>query len=170
MSGLPATATRSFVLERTQVVPEELGRVFSFFEDPRNLETITPPWLRFTVLSSTHERVRLGTEIDYRLQWQIFPMRWRSRISEYEHDVLFADEMLAGPYRRWYHRHLFREVTGGVEMTDIVDYELPFGPLGRLAHAAVVRRQLDAIFDYRRRVIADLFIPRRRPLPRTAPC
>jgi ligand-binding SRPBCC domain-containing protein len=152
------------VLERSQVVPGALDHVFSFFEDPRNLETITPPWLHFTVLSSSDERVRLGTEIGYSLRWQVFPMRWESRISEYERDVMFADEMTRGPYARWYHRHLFREVPEGVEMVDVVEYRLPHGPLGRLVHGAVVRRQLESIFDYRRDVISRLFIPRRRHL------
>ena len=150
-------ASSGHVLERRQTVPGALPRVFSFFEDPLNLETITPPWLRFRVLSSTDVRVRLGTEIEYELRWQLFPMRWRSRIAEYEPGVMFADEMLVGPYTRWYHRHHFREVAGGVEMVDTVEYELPFGPLGRVAHAGLIRRQLDSIFDYRREMVAQLF-------------
>jgi len=145
------------VLRRRQVVPGDLASVFDFFEDPKNLEAITPPWLRFEVRSSTTERVTLGTEITYRLRWQIFPMTWRSRISEYVEGELFADEMLAGPYKRWYHRHLFSAVPGGVEVEDVVEYELPFGPLGRLVHAAMVRRQLEAIFDYRTETIARIF-------------
>jgi ligand-binding SRPBCC domain-containing protein len=146
-------------LERRQVVRGELERVFAFFEDPRNLETITPPWLRFEVMATTHARVQLGTEIDYRLRWQVIPMRWRSRIAEYEPGVMFADEMLRGPYRRWYHRHRFRPVSLGVEMIDVVEYELPLGPLGQAAHAGLVRRQLEAIFDYRRDTVARLFAP-----------
>ena len=146
-----------YVLERRQSIPGDLEVVFAFFEDPRNLETITPPWLHFEVVGSTDERVRLGTEIEYRLRWQVFPMRWRSRIAAYDPGVLFADEMLLGPYRRWYHRHLFTPTPDGVEMVDIVEYELPLGPLGTLAHGAVVRRQLEAIFDFRRAAIARIF-------------
>ncbi len=147
------------VIERSQVVPGDLEDVFAFFEDPYNLERITPPWLGFSIKSTSDSRVREGTEIVYSLRWHVFPMTWRSRIAEYEPGVLFADEMLQGPYRHWYHRHLFREVTDGVELTDVVEYQLPLGPLGRAAHGLVVRRQLEGIFDHRRiaaeRIFAD---------------
>ena len=148
---------RIYELRRTQFIPAPLPEVFRFFEDPVNLEQITPPFLRFRVLGATDEQVRVGTRIRYRLRWQVFPLRWESRISEYRQDVMFADEMLEGPYRRWYHRHYFDPVEGGVEMLDIVEYELPLGPLGRVAHALVVRQQLNRIFDFRRDVIARLF-------------
>jgi len=148
-------------LRRRQVLPGDLESVFAFFESPRNLEEITPPWLRFEVVAATDEAVRRGTLIDYRLTWQRVPMRWRTRITEYEPGVSFADEMIRGPYRSWYHRHLFRPVDDGVEMVDLVDYELPFGPLGRWTHEHVVRPQLDAIFDYRREAVARRF-PRLR--------
>ena len=145
------------VLRREQIVPGDLDRVFAFFESPRNLEEITPDWLRFEVLSTTDESMRLGTEIEYRLTWQRMPLRWRSRISEYEPPSAFADEMISGPYRRWHHRHLFRPVAGGIEMVDFVEYELPLGILGRWVHGALVRAQLDSIFDYRRDAIAARF-------------
>jgi ligand-binding SRPBCC domain-containing protein len=144
-------------LERCQVVRGDLPSVFRFFEDPANLERITPRWLRFAVVDASDARVRHGTEIEYRLRWQGISLRWRSRISEYRQDSHFADEMLVGPYRRWYHRHLFREVPGGVEMRDIVDYELPLGLVGDFVHAIVVRRQLRAIFDHRAHAIAGIF-------------
>jgi ligand-binding SRPBCC domain-containing protein len=144
-------------LERRQVVAGDLATVFAFFEDPRNLEVITPPWLRFRVLDTTDARVRSGTVIRYRLSLCGVPFAWTSRIAEVEEGVRFADEMLAGPYRSWYHRHRFRAVPDGVEIEDVVDYALPLGVLGRLAHALMVRRQLDAIFHYRARRIADLF-------------
>jgi len=147
-------------LERRQVVGGSVREAFGFFKDPMNLEVITPPWLRFRVVSSSNDVVRLGTEITYHLRWQVFPMKWRSRISEYEEDRLFADEMLRGPYASWYHWHYFEEVPNGVAVTDVVEYRLPFGPLGSLAHGAVVRRQLEAIFDYRYQTIDRLF---RRP-------
>ncbi len=147
----------SYVIERRQIVPGDRATVFAFFENPRNLERITPDWLGFEVVSATDARVRLGTEIEYRLRWLVFPMAWKSRISEYEENAWFADEMLRGPYERWYHRHVFLPAPGGVEMVDLVEYELPFGPLGALAHATLVRRQLDAIFDYRRSAITRIF-------------
>jgi len=154
----------SYVLRRVQLIPADIEAVFLFFESPRNLEEITPPWLRFEVVHTTDECMALGTEIEYRLRWQGMPMRWRSRISEYDPGVSFADEMLHGPYSRWYHRHLFRPVDGGIEMEDIVEYELPLGPLGRAAHALVVRRQLERIFDHRRFAVAGRFGRMTEPL------
>ena len=146
-----------YVLERRQVVQGDLETVFSFFQDPMNLEAITPPWMHFEVLASTDERVCKGTEITYRFRWHIFPMVWKSRISEYVGNTLFADKMLKGPYRSWHHSHLFRSVPDGVEVTDMVRYELPFGLLGQLVHTLVVRSQLEAIFDYRREAITKMF-------------
>ena len=145
------------VLSRRQLVPGSLQEVFAFFENPRNLEEITPTWLRFSVLEATDDVVREGTEIRYRLHWNGLPMGWRSRITEYAQDAHFADEMLSGPYKRWYHTHRFRAVAEGVEMEDTVEYELPLGPLGDLVHALVVRRQLEAIFDYRATSIRRIF-------------
>jgi ligand-binding SRPBCC domain-containing protein len=146
-------------LTRTQLVPGPMSEVFGFFEDPKNLEAITPPWLHFRVQSSTTPAVRLGTEIEYRLTWRVFPMRWVSRISEYGQGRMFADEMLSGPYAQWYHRHYFSEVPRGVRVVDVVEYRLPVGPLGRLVHSVTVRRQLEAIFDFRRQAIERIFAP-----------
>jgi hypothetical protein len=145
------------LLERRQVVSADLEEVFAFFAEPANLEAITPPWLNFEIVSATGARVRVGTELEYRLRWQGMPMSWRSRISEYERNAHFADEMLRGPYARWYHLHLFEARPGGVEMVDRIEYELPLGPLGRLVHRLVVGPQLEAIFDYRRDTIARIF-------------
>jgi len=85
------------------------------------------------------------------------PLSWESRITEYVDNSHFADEQVTGPYATWYHRHSFQQAAGGVEMTDIVDYSLPFGPLGRLVHWLVVRHQLRAIFDYRAAAIQQVF-------------
>ncbi len=144
-------------LKRTTFIPADLPRVFAVFKNPRNLEAFTPPWLGFRILSTTDEIVREGTRIRYRLSLAGLPISWESRITEYAELSHFADEQLAGPYRHWYHRHTFRAVPGGVEMTDVVDYALPLGPLGRLVHWLVVRHQLRAIFDYRTKVMTKLF-------------
>jgi ligand-binding SRPBCC domain-containing protein len=147
----------SYRLHRRQVVAGTLPEVFAFFSDPFNLAVITPPWLGFTVAESSDRTVRLGTTIRYRLRLHGIPLGWESRIAEYVEGEVFADEMLSGPYREWYHRHTFRSVSDGVEIADLVEYELPFGLLGRLAHALFVRRELRTIFAYRERRIAQLF-------------
>ena len=144
-------------IEHRQVVGGSLAGVFSFFKDPRNLEAITPPWLGFRILEASDREVRAGTRIRYRLRLHGIPLSWESRIAEYDENRMFADEQVTGPYRRWYHRHLFQAVPGGVAIEDIVDYEMPFGPMGRLAHAIAVRRQLRRIFAFREQRIAQLF-------------
>jgi ligand-binding SRPBCC domain-containing protein len=147
----------SYRLHRRQIVGGTVPEVFAFFKDPHNLEAITPPWLGFRILEATDREVRTGTRIRYRLRLHGIPLSWESRIAEYAEGRMFADEQVTGPYRRWYHRHLFEEVPGGVGIEDIVDYQLPFGPLGRLAHALAVRRQLRRIFAFREQRIAQLF-------------
>ncbi|MDZ4675486.1 MAG: SRPBCC family protein [Gemmatimonadota bacterium] len=154
----------TYRLFRQQLVGGTLKEVFSFFKNPANLEAITPPWLGFHVEATTDQEVRKGSRISYRLKLHGIPMRWESRIAEYEEGVRFADEMVSGPYRRWYHEHRFRAVAGGVEITDTVSYELPLGALGRLAHALLVQRQLGTIFDHRQATIADRF-PMTTPPP-----
>lgn len=149
----------TYTLGRSQFIPGDPGLVFRFFESPRNLERITPPWCRFRIESSTDDPVRVGTRIAYRLRIGALPIRWVSVIAEYRPGDAFTDVMLRGPYRRWSHQHRFRAVEGGVEMTDHVEYEMPFGILGRLAHRLWVRNQLESIFDYRTAVISELFHP-----------
>lgn len=147
----------TFRLHRRQVVGGSLAEVFAFFSDPVNLERITPPWLGFHIEHTSDRPVRAGTEIRYRLRLHGIPLRWSSRISECVDQEMFADEQVTGPYRRWYHRHLFRAVATGVEIDDIVEYVMPFGIVGRLVHSIAVRRKLNVIFDYRERQIARLF-------------
>jgi hypothetical protein len=144
-------------LQRTTVLPGSLPDIFAFFKDPHNLEAITPPWLRFRILSTTDAIVRRGTRIRYQLSLFGVPLTWESRIAEYADNSHFVDEQIAGPYARWYHRHVFRQVADGVEMTDDVEYRLPLGPLGRFVHWLVVRHQLRAIFDYRTAAIMKRF-------------
>jgi len=145
------------LLEQRQVIAGALPEVFAFFNRPENLERLTPPWLNFRILGSTDQEVRQGTRIRYRLRLNGIPLTWESLISRYEENVLFVDEQLRGPYRRWVHLHGFREVPNGVEVSDRVEYALPFGALGDVVHALIVRRQLGTIFGYRRRVMEEIF-------------
>jgi ligand-binding SRPBCC domain-containing protein len=152
-----ALGAPEYTLTREQWLPQPVQRVFSFFEDPYNLALITPSWLGFRVLSMQPREVRPGTVIIYRLRWLGVPYRRRTRISEWVPDRRFVDLQTGGPYILWHHTHTFEECSGGVLLRDRVRYRLPFGPLGVLAHALVVRRQLDEIFDYRRWKIAAHF-------------
>ncbi len=154
------------VLERTQLVPREIPAVFSFFRDPHNLALITPPWLNFRVRELSDASVRQGTRIGYTIKWLRLPMKWDSLIDRYEEDVCFADRMIRGPYRSWHHLHHFESVSGGVAMTDRVEYEMPLGLFGDLAHSMRVKRQLQAIFEYRAHKIPQLLRKVQRVAPR----
>ena len=147
------------LLEREQLVPRPVDEVFAFFAQAHNLERITPPWLRFEVLTPGPIDMRCGTLIGYRLRVHAVPVRWISRIEEWDSGRLFVDRQLRGPYRLWHHRHEFAACAEGTVVRDRVRYALPLGRLGRLAHAGFVRRDLERIFDFRRAAVARLLTP-----------
>lgn len=145
-----------YELRREQLIPQPLDRVFAFFADAANLEIITPPWLNFRILTQPPIDMRPGTLIDYRISWKGLPLRWRTRIEDWQPGRSFVDTQIRGPYKLWHHTHIFEQRPEGVHMTDIVRYALPLGPLGRIAHAIMVRRDVEAIFDFRYRKIEAL--------------
>ena len=145
-------------IERQQRLPGDPAEVFPFFGDALNLESITPPWLGFRVITPGTIEMRPGTLIEYRLRLHRVPVRWLTRIEAWEPPGRFVDVQVRGPYRHWHHEHLFTpDEAGGTLMRDRVDYELPLGPLGDLAHALFVRRDLDRIFDHRVDAVARYF-------------
>lgn len=144
-------------MRREQWIPRPLGEVFAFFCDARNLAALTPPWLGFRILTAGPIRIAVGTKIRYRLDWHGAPVKWTTEIRRWEPPHRFIDVQLSGPYRLWHHTHGFVERGGGTLMTDVVRYRLPFGIIGRLAHALKVRRDVEQIFDYRSRRISELF-------------
>jgi ligand-binding SRPBCC domain-containing protein len=143
-------------LERDQTVPRPVDEVFAFFSRARNLEAITPPWLRFEVLTPESSEMRVGTLIDYRLRLHGIPMRWTSRIEEWDPGRAFVDRLVRGPYRLWHHRHEFEREGSATVVRDRVAYALPLGPVGELAGAAFVHRDVERIFDYRREMVRRL--------------
>jgi ligand-binding SRPBCC domain-containing protein len=143
-------------LEREQLVRRSIGDVFQFFARATNLEQITPPWLRFQVLTPEPIAMGTGTLIDYRLRVRGVPLSWRSRIDDWRENKRFVDRQLRGPYRLWHHTHEFEPVEDGTLVRDRIDYALPFGPLGDVAHGVVVERDLRRIFDYRHAAVARL--------------
>jgi ligand-binding SRPBCC domain-containing protein len=141
---------RVHVLEREQRISAPREKVFAFFADAFELEAITPSWLGFEVLTPGPVEMRAGTLIAYRMALHGFPVRWLTRIERWEPQTAFVDRQLRGPYRLWHHVHTFEPCSQGTLMRDRVSYALPLGPLGELAHAAFVRRELARIFDFRR--------------------
>jgi ligand-binding SRPBCC domain-containing protein len=142
------------ILTREQIVPGDPDTVFAFFSDAANLEAITPAWLRFRIVSPQPIRMAAGTLIEYRLELHRVPIRWLTRIESWEPGRRFVDVQLRGPYRLWHHTHAFDPHRDGTLVRDTIRYALPLGPLGRLAHVAFVRRDLERIFDHRHAEIA----------------
>jgi ligand-binding SRPBCC domain-containing protein len=149
------------ILERHQRVELPIEEAFAFFGDARNLERITPPLLRFQVMTPEPIEMGVGTLIEYRLRLHRVPVRWRTRITAWEPPRRFVDAQIKGPYSLWEHTHTFEEDgSGATIIEDRVRYSIPFGPLGELANRLLVRRDLRQIFDYRRDAVARELPPR----------
>ncbi len=147
---------QTFQLLREQWISRSIDDVFAFFSNAKNLEAITPSWLGFRILSREPIVMQAGARIVYRLYWHRFPLRWISEIRSWNPPTSFIDVQLRGPYSLWHHTHTFQPVDGGTLIRDAVEYALPFGILGRLAHAAVVKANVNAIFDYRAQKVREL--------------
>ena len=147
-----------YKLQRTQILPVSLDAAWDFLCRPEHLRDLTPPGVGLTVTSDLPDRMYPGLIITYRLgPYSMFYFNWVTEITQAEPLSYFIDEQRSGPYRFWHHEHRLRSVEGGVEMKDLIHYALPFGLLGRMVHAAIVKNQLNAIFDYRREALADRF-------------
>ena len=147
-----------YQLKRTQFVKTDLETCWKFFSAPANLSKITPKYMGFDVLTDVPEEMYEGLMISYTVRPLLgIPMNWITEITHVKDKTYFVDEQRKGPYKIWHHEHHFREVEGGVEMTDIVSYEIPFGPLGRIAHPIIVRKKLEEIFAYRFKVVEEIF-------------
>lgn len=136
------------------IVPASPEETWRFFSAAENLPLITPPWLAFQLRMPEAIVIEQDTLLDYSIRWVGIPVKWRTRIIDFSPPRQFIDLQLRGPYALWHHQHTFAPVAEGVLCRDRVIYRLPLGWLGRLTHTLVVRRQLRAIFRYRRRVIA----------------
>ena len=145
---------RTYRLESRLWLPRPIDEVFEFFADAFNLQTLTPPWLDFEVLTPPPIEMRSGLLIDYRLRVRGLPIRWQSEILDWKPPQQFVDESRRGPYRYWHHLHTFEERAGGTDVVDIVDYAVPGDAI---VNWLLVQRDLRRIFTYRREVLARFF-------------
>jgi ligand-binding SRPBCC domain-containing protein len=146
---------QSYHLRCEFIVACPLQESFDVFKNPLNLAKITPSWLNFQVLTKDVV-MRKGAEIEYNIRWLGLPMHWKTLITEYQPPYSFVDEQAEGPYAQWVHRHTFESADAGTRVGDHVTYALPFGKLGEIAHAVMVKKQLEAIFRFRQREIGNL--------------
>lgn len=145
-------------LTQEQRLPISREEAWDFFGSPRNLDELTPPDIGFEIVSQPGERLYEGQILTYRIG--IVPLvsiSWVTEIKAVDEGKSFVDEQRFGPYKFWHHRHTFEEIPGGVLMCDLVHYGLGFGPFGAVAHGLFVRRKLESIFDFRRKVLTKRF-------------
>lgn len=149
-----------YTLKRVQRLPIPLEQTWDFFSSPGNLKDITPAYMGFEVTSDPAllQKMYAGQIITYFVRPILgIPLFWMTEITHVEEGKFFVDEQRVGPYALWHHQHHFRPVPGGVEMLDLVHYRLPLGWLGDLANRLFVRRQLNGIFDFRKKVLEEKF-------------
>lgn len=144
---------KGYKLVSTVQLPRPLEEVFDFFGDAGNLDTLTPPWLHFRILTPLPLEMRVGALIDYTLRLHGLPIRWQTEITAWEPPCRFVDEQRRGPYRHWIHEHRFEERDGGTFVTDEVSYAMAGGPL---AQWLLVRRDLTRIFEFRRSTLLKI--------------
>lgn len=147
-----------YQLKSTQFIPASLETCWDYFSSPNNLKEITPKNMGFIIKTDLPGKMYEGMMIEYIVTPLLgIPMNWITEIKAVKEGVFFIDEQRKGPYKIWHHEHHFKAVEGGVEMTDIVSYEVPFGFLGKLVHPIIVRPKLEQIFQYRTMKINEIF-------------
>jgi ligand-binding SRPBCC domain-containing protein len=149
-----------YSIKSTQHLPIPLEEAWAFFSSPNNLQKITPADMHFVITSDRKagETMYPGQIITYTLKPLLgIKVKWMTEITHVKDGEYFIDEQRFGPYKLWHHRHSFKQTAGGVEMHDEVNYVLPFGFLGTLAHTLFIRKRIEAIFAYRTKVVEDYF-------------
>ncbi|MBX7224956.1 MAG: SRPBCC family protein [Chitinophagales bacterium] len=145
-------------LKRVQLLNGTKEGIWDFFTSPKNLNDITPNGMCFEILSELPDKVYEGLFIRYKIRpFLNFPMNWVTEITHVKDDLFFVDEQRQGPYKLWHHEHHFKTVENGVEMTDILHYDIGKGILGQIAGALFVHKQVRDIFDYRYKKLEELF-------------
>ncbi|MGB8376784.1 MAG: SRPBCC family protein [Salegentibacter sp.] len=145
-----------YTLHKSQNLPIPLEKAWNFLSDPANLKKITPPYMGFDIVSGADRKMFPGQIIQY----IVTPVagiktRWVTEITHVKELEYFVDEQRFGPYALWHHKHFLKEIDGGVQMEDIIDYAMPFGPFGRMAQPFLVRPKLEEIFEFRREKLKE---------------
>lgn len=147
-----------YTLHKKKRLPISVQQAWDFLSNPKNLKTITPDYMGFNILSGADRPMFAGQIIQYIVTPVLgIKTKWVTEISHVVDKKYFVDEQRFGPYALWHHKHFIKEVDGGVEMEDIIDYKLPFGILGQLVHPFLVKPKLEEIFNYRAKKLEELF-------------
>jgi len=147
-----------YTLKAIQNLPIGIKEAWEFFSNPNNLAVITPEWLNFKVTSKLPDKMYAGMIISYKVHPVLgIPMNWVTEITHVKEPFYFVDEQRFGPYKLWNHQHHFQETENGIEMTDIVNYALPFDPISRPINSLMVKNRVREIFKFREKKLVDLF-------------
>ncbi|WP_339652457.1 SRPBCC family protein [uncultured Maribacter sp.] len=147
-----------YQLHSKQALPISKKEAWGFLSNPANLKVITPDHMGFHILSGSDRPMFPGQIIQYKVSpFPGYTTKWVTEITHVNEGNYFVDEQRFGPYALWHHKHFIKEIDEGVEMEDIIDYKIPFGILGQLAHPIIVRKQLIEIFKHREQKLNELF-------------
>jgi ligand-binding SRPBCC domain-containing protein len=147
-----------YQLHSRQQLPISIDIAWEFLSSPKNLKTITPEHMGFDIISGADRPMYAGQIIQYYVKpFPGFKTKWVTEITHVKEKEYFVDEQRFGPYALWHHKHFLKEIEGGVEMEDLIDYKLPLGVLGQMVHPILVKRQLEKIFSYRKAKLIELF-------------
>lgn len=145
-------------LHKKQNLPISVDQAWEFLSNPANLKTITPDYMSFDILSGADRPMFPGQIIQYIVTPVLgIKTKWVTEITHVMDKKYFVDEQRFGPYSLWHHKHFIKEIEGGVEMEDIIDYRIPLGWLGQLVHPILVKPKLEEIFNYRTLKLEELF-------------
>lgn len=147
-----------YTFHKKQNLPISLEQAWEFLSSPANLKTITPDYMSFDILSGADRPMFPGQIIQYIVTPILgIKTKWVTEITHVRDKEYFVDEQRFGPYALWHHKHFVKEIEGGVEMEDIIDYKVPMGILGQLVHPILVKPKLEEIFKYRTQKLEELF-------------
>lgn len=147
-----------YTLHKKQNLPISISEAWEFLSNPVNLKTITPDYMGFNILSGADRPMFPGQIIQYIVTPVLgIKTKWVTEITHVKHKEYFVDEQRFGPYALWHHKHFIKEIEGGIEMEDIIDYKVPMGILGQMVHPVLVKPKLKEIFEYRTKKLEELF-------------
>ena len=151
---------KTYLLKTEQAVPISLEKAWDFFSSPLNLAKITPDDMKFVVTSDYNADTKMyaGMIITYKISPLAgIKLNWMTEITQVKDHQYFVDEQRFGPYALWHHQHHFKEIEGGVLMTDILNYAIPYGVIGRFTNKIFVGKKIKQIFEFRKKAIEELF-------------
>lgn len=147
-----------YTLHKKQKLPISVNQAWDFLSNPKNLKTITPPFMGFDIISGAEKEMYPGQIIEYVVKPVMgIPNKWVTEITHVVENNFFVDEQRFGPYALWHHKHFLKEIPGGIEMEDLIHYKVPFGIIGQLVNPILVRPKLEEIFEFRRKKLIELF-------------